>query len=197
MLFQQLSFSVAGGEALLVTGPNGAGKTSLLRALAGFIAPDTGSIVLDAGASGAEDAERTVAEQCHFVGHLNAIKPSLTVSENLTFASAYLGGPTPSSVANRVGEAARRMGLQRLMDIPAGYLSAGQKRRLCLARVIVAHRPLWLLDEPTASLDTASAALVAGLIDQHVASGGLAVVVTHLPLGLARSRELAISGVAT
>jgi heme exporter protein A len=197
MLFQQLSFSVAGGEALLVTGPNGAGKTSLLRALAGFIAPDTGSIVLDAGAYGAEDAERTVAEQCHFVGHLNAIKPSLTVSENLTFASAYLGGPTPSSVANRVGEAARRMGLQRLMDIPAGYLSAGQKRRLCLARVIVAHRPLWLLDEPTASLDTASAALVAGLIDQHVASGGLAVVVTHLPLGLARSRELAISGVAT
>ena len=197
MLFQQLSFSVAGGEALLVTGPNGAGKTSLLRALAGFIAPDTGSIVLDAGAYGAEDAERTVAEQCHFVGHLNAIKPSLTVSENLTFASAYLGGPSPSSVANRVGEAARRMGLQRLMDIPAGYLSAGQKRRLCLARVIVAHRPLWLLDEPTASLDTASAALVAGLIDQHVASGGLAVVVTHLPLGLARSRELAISGVAT
>lgn len=195
-----LSFSVQSGEALLVTGPNGAGKTTLLRAIAGFIAPMAGSVTLDGA-----DGDRPLVEHCHIVGHLNGIKPGLTVAENLDFAADYLkaGGASSmpadrpaSCVADRalrrtrVDAALDRLALSRLADIPAGYLSAGQKRRVCLARLLVADRPVWLLDEPTVSLDRASTGLVAGLIDQHVAGGGIAVIVTHVPLGLSAAREL-------
>ncbi|MET0431329.1 MAG: heme ABC exporter ATP-binding protein CcmA [Hyphomicrobium sp.] len=178
-----LSFAVKQGEALVLTGANGIGKTTLLRALAGFVQPFRGAIRLEGG-----DAELTVAEQAHAVGHANAVKASLTVFENAAFWSAYLG--TGDLADDRVNAALRHFGLEDLGEFPAGYLSAGQKRRLGLARLLVAHRPLWLLDEPTASLDSASSERLFAAINAHTRDGGLAVIATHLPLALDRARTL-------
>lgn len=193
-----LTFSVGSGEVLLLTGRNGSGKTTLIRTLAGFLAPISGSIEL-AGF----DSERDMREACHYVGHLDANKSSLTVVENLRFWQAYLGdgiGSGPSGGAGQTGDsvltALERLELAPLADIPAGYLSAGQKRRLGLARLMVAHRPVWLLDEPTVSLDAQSTALLAGIISAHVAGGGIVVAATHLPLGLTTSRELRLGAQA-
>lgn len=193
-----LTFSVGSGEVLLLTGRNGSGKTTLIRTLAGFLAPVSGSIEL-AGF----DSERDMREACHYVGHLDANKSSLTVVENLRFWQAYLGdgiGSGPSGGAGQTGDsvltALERLELAPLADIPAGYLSAGQKRRLGLARLMVAHRPVWLLDEPTVSLDAQSTALLAGIISAHVAGGGIVVAATHLPLGLTTSRELRLGAQA-
>lgn len=184
-----LTFSVGSGEALLLTGRNGSGKTTLIRTLAGFLAPVSGSIEL-AGF----DSDRDMREACHYVGHLDANKASLTVIENLRFWQSYLGDGSDGSEAGPANEAVwsalERLELAPLADIPAGYLSAGQKRRLGLARLMVAHRPVWLLDEPTVSLDAQSTALLAGIISAHVAEGGIVVAATHLPLGLTTSREL-------
>ena len=132
-LFSGLSFSVEGGEALVLMGPNGAGKTTLIRILAGLLAPSAGAVRLDGG-----DAERSVGEQCHYVGHLNALKAGLTVEENAGFWCRFLdrGG-----AADRVEAALSAFGLAELGDIPAAYLSAGQKRRLGLARLLLAERP--------------------------------------------------------
>ncbi|MBX9925053.1 MAG: heme ABC exporter ATP-binding protein CcmA [Hyphomicrobiaceae bacterium] len=191
-----LSFTVSAGEALTVKGPNGAGKTSLLRAIAGFIAPTGGTVRLHRSGSSSVE-ESPVSEQTHVVGHLNGVKATLTVEENLAFTRAFLSRPPNDGAAttpNAVAEALDRLGLRALSAIPAGLLSAGQKRRLCLARVLVAYRPLWLLDEPTVSLDMASTNLVAGLIDEHVSNGGLAMIVTHVPLGLSATRDLVLSG---
>ena len=179
-----LSFLVASGQTLLLTGANGAGKSTLLRALAGLFSPASGSIRLDG-----KDPESTVAENCHFIGHQNGLKSSLTAAENLAFWSRYLGNTDP----NRVLEALDRMQLASLETIPAAYMSAGQKRRLGLARLLVANRPVWLLDEPTVSLDQASARLFADLVNAHVASGGIAIAATHLPLGLTNASELRLN----
>lgn len=184
-----LSFAVSSGEALILTGPNGAGKSTLLRALAGLFAPASGTIRLDEPNAG-PDADQSVAERCHMIGHQNGLKSSLTAAENLTFWSNYLGASNP---ADRVAAALDRMNLASLADIPAAYMSAGQKRRLGLARLLVAERPLWLLDEPTVSLDQSSAALLSGIINAHVASGGLAIAATHLALGLDNARELQLT----
>lgn len=180
-----LSFTVEGGDAVLLTGPNGAGKTTLIRTIAGFIVPSAGEIHLIGG-----DGEKEVGSQCHYIGHLNGIKASLTVAENLTFWARYLGSPGGSGEAARVEAAIGRFGLERLSGIAAGYLSAGQKRRVGLARLLVADRPVWLLDEPTVSLDAASTEMVAAIVGEFVAKGGIAIAATHLPLGLARAREL-------
>ena len=181
-----LSFAVGAGEALLLTGRNGSGKTTLIRTLAGFLAPVSGSITLQGF-----DAERDAREACHYVGHLDANKASLTVVENLRFWQSYLGDDSEAGgVSKALWSALDRLELAPLADIPAGYLSAGQKRRLGLARLMVARRPVWLLDEPTVSLDVQSTALLAGIISAHVAAGGIVVAATHLPLGLATSREL-------
>lgn len=180
-----LSFEVQAGEALLLTGPNGAGKTTLLRALAGFLRPAGGMIGLEGG-----DPEREISEQCHCVGHLNGVKSSLTVSENLTFWAEYLNPTEPGGSAARVQAALERLRLCELTDIPAGYLSAGQRRRLGLARLLLADRPVWLLDEPTVSLDTASSELLAAVVNDHLGRAGLVVAATHQPLALTRAREL-------
>jgi heme exporter protein A len=155
----------------------------LLRTLAGFIRPFRGSIRLEGG-----DSELTVAEQAHTVGHTNAVKSSLTVIENATFWNSYLELSDQS--AGRVEAALRHFGLEELGEFPAAYLSAGQKRRLGLSRLLVAHRPLWLLDEPTASLDTASSERLVAAVNTHTGAGGLAVIATHLPLALDRARTL-------
>jgi heme exporter protein A len=176
-----LSFTANAGEALLLVGPNGAGKTTLIRTIAGFIRPSGGHVALKG-----DSEDRDVAQCCHYVGHLTGVKANLTVTQNLAFWGAYLAdGPSDrDGLADRVEAALETFGLSRLADFPAGLLSAGQKRRLGLARLCVAARPIWLLDEPTVSLDTASTELLSRLIQTHTAGGGIVIAATHLPLGL-------------
>jgi heme exporter protein A len=185
-LFADLTFGVAAGEALLVMGPNGAGKTTLLRTIAGLLRPAAGRVFLEGGAPDA-----ALSEQCHYVGHLNSVKTSLTVAENAVFWSRFLGGTATAHDA-----ALETFGLSVLRDIPAGYLSAGQKRRLGLARLLLAERTLWLLDEPTASLDSAGQETLAGAVNAHLARSGMVVAATHVPLGFAKARELHLGRMA-
>src|SRR5262245_58488155 len=179
-LFQGLAFVVDAGGALLVTGPNGAGKTTLLRTIAGLMRPAAGQIRLE----GAEP-DHALGEQCHYVGHLSAVKAGLTVGENARFWSRFLGG-----AGERLDTALETLSLSALRHIPAGYLSAGQKRRLGLARLLLAERPVRLLDEPTTSLDKAGQDILTEVVNRHLAAGGLAVAATHAPLGFANAREL-------
>ena len=180
-----LSFRLRDGEVLLLTGANGAGKTTLLRALAGFLQPTSGEIRVEN-----EDGDFELGERCHYVGHLEGIKPHLTVSENLLFWAAYLGCETSQIFGDRLSLALNQFGLAPLADIPAGYLSAGQKRRLALSRLAAVHRPLWLLDEPAVSLDVASVALLIDAVKAHRADGGLTIVATHLPLRFENAKEV-------
>lgn len=179
----------------MLTGPNGSGKSTLLRALAGYLRPAAGSIRWvaepEASASGGQSGE--VAEVCHFVGHLDGLKAHLSAAENLAFWSEYLGGADATrSTAEKVEAALEQFRLEALGDIPAGYLSAGQRRRLALARLAVVPRPLWLLDEPTVSLDDASIGVLTGAINAHLAAGGMAVIATHVPMQLVSAQALAL-----
>ena len=183
-----LSFEAGEGSALIVTGPNGAGKTSLLRALAGFLPIETGGFALDGG-----DAERTVGEQAHYLGHADGVKSALTAGENLAFAAAMLGGDS-SRAAQLAALAA--LGLAHVIDFPARLLSAGQKRRAALARLLVAKRPLWLLDEPMTALDVAAQSALAGIMRAHLESGGILVAAAHGPLGLDGAQELRLGATA-
>lgn len=178
-MIANLSFAANAGEALLLTGPNGAGKTTLIRTIAGFIPPRSGTVTLKG-----DVGDRDIAEFCHYVGHLTGVKANLTAAENLAFWAEYLDGSAAPSLAARVDDALDAFGLLALAEYPAGLLSAGQKRRLGLARLVVAARPVWLLDEPTVSLDAASTTLLADLIRKHLADGGIVIAATHLPLGL-------------
>ena len=186
-VFEGISFTVGGGEALAVTGRNGAGKTTLLRLIAGLLEPAHGRLELTGGVP-----EATLAEQAHYLGHRDALKPALSVLENLQFWHAFLGG-NDASLASAL-TALEAVALEGLAGLPAAYLSAGQRRRLAIARLVAAPRPIWLLDEPTAALDTASQARLAELMRAHLAGGGMIVAATHGPLGLENARELRIEG---
>ncbi len=181
-IISDLSFHIEDHEGLLLTGPNGSGKTTLLRALAGFIEQSNGTIKLTGGT---EDAD--VGEQCHYIGHKNGIKHGFTVSENLEFWLNYLGG---ADKPERKHKALEMFELTNLMDIPAGMLSAGQKRRLGLARLVMIKRPVWLLDEPSVSLDVHSVKILARVVEDHIRDGGIAMAATHIPLGLEFKRTL-------
>ena len=185
LVIDGLSFAVSAGEALVLSGANGAGKTTLLRTIAGYIQPSGGSVRLDGG-----DSELTIPEQAHVVGHANAIKSSLTVFENAAFWSDYLSGGAVDAPA--IERALHHFGLDDLVEFPAAYLSAGQRRRLGLARLLLASRPVWLLDEPTVSLDVASSDRLVSAVNDHTRAGGLAIIATHLPLALERVRTLTI-----
>jgi heme exporter protein A len=185
-VFSGLGFALQSGEALLVTGPNGAGKSSLLRMIAGFVHVAGGKLELQNG-----DPELTLGEQAHYLGHQDAFKPSLTVAENLVFWARYLGG---AELAPQAALAA--VGIDALAELPAAYLSAGQRRRLSIARLVAARRPIWLLDEPTSALDHVAQERLSELMAKHLAGGGLVIAAAHGPIGLEQARELRLEGAA-
>jgi heme exporter protein A len=180
-IFHGIGFAIGGGETLAITGPNGAGKSSLLRLIAGLIRPSQGKITLEGG-----NADLSIGEQSHYLGHLDALKSSLTVAENLTFWSDFLGG------TNEVRAILRQVGLERLAHLPASYLSAGQRRRLGLGRLLATERPIWLLDEPSAALDTAGQELLASMMESHAGWGGIIAVATHGDVGAGAVTELGL-----
>ena len=182
LVFADISFSLQKGEAMMLRGPNGSGKSTLLRILSGMI-PAEGEVTLN-GHTLSEDHDY-IQEQIAYAGHLDAIKPQLTVGENLTFwAKLFEGG----SIENAVDQFL----LAEIWDRPAHACSAGQKRRLGLARLVVSGRPLWLLDEPTVSLDVETTARFAEIITKHCDAGGMALIATHIDLGLTNPREITI-----
>jgi heme exporter protein A len=174
LVFRDLSLGVPAGGALVLAGPNGSGKSTLLRLLAGLVRPAAGRLLW-----GREDAFADIAghgRRVAYLGHQDAVKPGLTVTENLRFAAA---------VSERsVLAALQAVALQDLADLPARMLSAGQKRRLALSRLVLSAAPVWLLDEPTLGLDTASIERFGSLLAGHRAGGGMVVVATHVPLPL-------------
>jgi heme exporter protein A len=173
MVFAGLGFAVGAGELLAVTGPNGSGKSTLLRVIAGLLAPAAGTVRLD------PEPEAGTSASVHYFGHLDGLKPGLTVADNLGYARRLYGG------RGDIEAALEAVGLAHLFDLPAGRLSAGQKRRVALARLLVSERPVWLLDEPATALDAAAEAMLDGLVTAHLAGGGMAMVATHRAMGVA------------
>jgi heme exporter protein A len=184
LVFKDLSFELVAGELAELRGPNGSGKSSLLRLLAGLNTTSSGSLSLEGG-----EADATLAEQSHYIGHAEANKPALTVRENLVFWQKFLGGREKANSFSTFS-------LETLADDQALLLSAGQKRRLALTRLIVAHRPLWLLDEPTVGLDGASLILLQNHIRDHLKNGGIVIAATHAELGVKSARDIQLGKAA-
>ena len=182
IVFRNVSLSLKPGQLMQLTGPNGSGKSSLLRLIAGLNEAQAGVIALEGG-----DAELTIGQQAHYIAHQEAVKTALTVHENLAFWRDFMGG-------GDVEEALAAFDLTRLSSYPAGLLSAGQKRRLALARLLLAPRVLWLLDEPTVGLDTASLARLAKVMAAQLDRGGMIIAATHVPLGREPDLRLDLGG---
>lgn len=180
-IFAGVSFSMSDGEGLLVTGANGSGKSTLLRIVAGLLPATGGTVTLEGGEPDWPD----VMAACHYLGHQNALKPALSVTENLATWRDYLGEPHMP-----IAEALEMVGLDEIGHLPLGFLSTGQKRRIAIARLLVSYRPIWLLDEPTAGLDRASEQQFAALMAAHLEDGGMILAATHLPLGLDWTHDL-------
>ncbi len=189
-VFADLSFELPPGQILVLVGPNGSGKSSLLRILAGLLRPALGALSWD-GEPVARDY-LVHFDRLHYVGHQTALKPRLSVGENLSFWAELRG----VSSAGAVGEILERLALSHLTEHPAEILSSGQRRRLALARLLVAPAALWLLDEPTVGLDEASIGRLRGIIAEHCAGGGSAVIATHLDLGLTHEQTLSLADFA-
>jgi heme exporter protein A len=181
-VFAGIGFHLAAGQALAVTGRNGAGKSSLLRLVAGFIRPAGGRLWFEGG-----NSELSIAEQAHYLGHQDAVKPSLSVAENLRFWVAFFDGG-----AVKVENALESVGLGGIAALPAAYLSAGQRRRLSIARLLAVKRPIWLLDEPASTLDAAGKDGLTGFMQSHLGDGGLILAATHGALGLSATQELSL-----
>jgi heme exporter protein A len=182
LVFRDISFGVSPGGALILAGPNGTGKSSLIRLIAGFTPPAAGRLLWD-GADALEDPPLHARRLC-FVGHLDAVKPGLTVADNLRLSM--------NSDRRRIGAALDMVDLARFAPLPARLLSAGQKRRLALARLALTDAPLWLLDEPTTGLDAASVARLEARFAAHRAAGGMIIAATHLPLDMPGARMLSL-----
>lgn len=189
LLFRDISFTLETGGSLVITGPNGSGKSTLLRVLAGLLSADSGSVrfIPDHG------EERPAREACHYLGHKNAMKRELTVEENLRFWQSFMARED-SAAGVTIEAAAEAVGLPGILHLPFGYLSAGQQRRMAMAKLLVAHRPVWILDEPTAALDVKADEMFAGLCAQHTAAGGMIIAATHQPLGLENTASLVMKG---
>ncbi len=179
-VFAGLSFTVAAGELLAVTGPNGAGKSTLLRLIAGLIPPAAGEIVLEPA------SEQKTGSRLHYVGHLDGLKGGLTVRSNLQFWADLWRSP------GAVDAALAAVDLEGLAELPVAVLSAGQRRRAALARLKLAERPVWLLDEPATALDAAAEARLGSLIGEHLAAGGIVIAATHLDLPVKPTATLAL-----
>ncbi len=198
VVFDRLGFVLAPGSALVLRGPNGSGKSSLLRLMAGLLSPTAGSLAWSGPAADLDAGERRAA--IAYAGHLDAVKPVLTVREDLRFWARLAAAPAllaafgytaaAESAEARVAHALAAFGLEALAGLPCRYLSAGQRRRLALARLLARPAPLWLLDEPTASLDDASAARLTAAIAAHRGAGGMAVLSTHAELDLPAADSL-------
>lgn len=185
-VFKGVSFALAPGQAIMLKGANGSGKSSLLRILAGLLKPVAGRLAWN-GVAVADDPEDYRADLC-FVGHLDAVKAVFTVEENLAFwATLGGGGADPATALGRFG-------LSALADLPAQYLSSGQRRRVNLARIAVSPATLWLLDEPTVGLDAAANRSLLSLIDEHRRGGGMAIIATHVDLGIGDADDLLLAG---
>ena len=178
-VFSGLSFELAAGELLAVTGANGVGKSTLLRIVAGLLAPSAGRVSLEPATAD------SLASELHYLGHLDGLKTTLTVRRNLEFWRALWAGKA-------VELALEAVGLGNLADLPVGLLSAGQRRRLAIARLLIDERALWLLDEPATSLDAAGEQMLGRLIAAHLAAGGMAMVATHRELPLAATATLTL-----
>ncbi len=177
-----VSLNLSAGDALVVTGPNGAGKSTLLRTLAGLLPAASGTIELRGG-----DPEARLAEQVHLLGHSEGTKGSLTVLENLSFWTQALGGTVET-----LGDALKAVGLSHIADLPASVLSAGQRRRLAMARLVSVGRPIWLLDEPATALDTDGVARLGDLVRDHRKAGGIVIAATHTDLGWPKLKRMVL-----
>ncbi len=186
-MFRDVGFLVEAGQVLALEGPNGSGKSSLLRMIAGFLAPAAGTIRLrmKTGEDIFDPEER--GKLAGWLGHADAAKPQLTPRETLRFFADFNGGDAKQGESG-VDALLDSVGLGRARDLPCQYLSAGQKKRLALARLKMSARPLWLLDEPLAALDAEGKKLAAGFITAHCAAGGIALVATHEALGVDSTR---------
>lgn len=190
LIFVNVSFTLSAGEALVLTGRNGSGKSTLLRVVAGLLRPETGRAIC---LSSTDKEARPAGEFSHYLGHRNGMKRELTVAENLAFWKSFLGDIGTGRSLD-VEEAAAAVDLSGITHLPYGYLSAGQQRRFAMARLLVAHRPVWILDEPTAALDRKADAMFEGLVRHHRQSGGIAIAATHQPLGLEGAQSLEMLG---
>ena len=180
-----ISFELSAGEALIVTGENGSGKSTTLRGVAGLLPLSGGSVTLldETG----KQFEGETREYCHYLGHQNGMKPALTVRENLDFWQKFCGEPDLT-----IEQALEEVDLAHTIDLPFSYLSAGMKRRVSIARLLVSDRPIWIVDEPTAGLDAQSSKMFTNLCQTFCKGGGILIAATHLPLGIKTEKTLEI-----